>query len=190
MSQMKVSHPDVGELMLKVLSFNTPLQGQIRSSQTKAALHHYPVKASQQKLTMEVVFSSTAEYMAFQTYVRKSHQHANSGTNTPELNLWWPERGIENWSGVVLSIKGGDERFNSAPRAQIEFLLVDSLLSQKTFSASTAESFEKFFDTDIGTIEGILGKEGAAAFRPPSQAAINAGKTPDFIDTLLGNLRR
>ena len=157
MSLLKLSSPDVGTFSLHVTSFATPLRGQIESSQTKKAQHHYPRKAGQQNLTLQCVFPSTRNYMDFQAFVRRSHTNAVGTTSNPELAIWWPERGIEGWSGVITSIEAGDERFNHVPKANIEMLLVDSMLSQKTFASSFGESFLNFFNNDIGSPSEILG---------------------------------
>ena len=156
MSLLRLSSPDVGTFHLHVTSFSTPLQGQISTSQTKKAQHHYPRKAGQQKLMLQCVFPSTQNYMDFQKFVRTSHTNAIGTTSNPELSIWWPERGMEGWSGVVTSIEAGDERFNHVPKAQVDMLLVDSLLSQKTFASSYGGAFAQFFDNDIGNPSDII----------------------------------
>lgn len=157
MSLLKLSNSSVGTFNLHVTSFTTPLRGQIESSQTKKAQHHYPRKAGQQQLALQCVFPSTRNYMEFQTFVRRSHTNAIGTTLNPELSIWWPERGMDGWSGVITSIQAGDERFNHVPQAQIEMLLVDSMLSHKTFASSYAGAFSNFFDNDIGNPSDILG---------------------------------
>ena len=172
MSLLKLSNSSVGTFDLHVTSFTTPLRGQIESSQTKKAQHHYPRKAGQQQLVLQCVFPSTRNYMEFQTFVRRSHTNAIGTTSNPELSIWWPERGMDGWSGVITSIQAGDERFNHVPKAQVEMLLVDSMLSHKTFASSFAGAFSNFFNNDIGNPSDILG------FILPSLPAL--GPNPDF----------
>jgi hypothetical protein len=186
MSLLRLSNAEVGTFHLHVKSFNAPLQGQIQSSQTKRAKHHYPRKAGQQQLVLQCDFLSTKNYMDFQRFVRSSHTTAVGTTNNPEVNIWWPERGMEGWSGVITSIQAGDERFNSVPQAQIEILLVDSMLSQKTFASSYGETFSRFFDNDIGNPSDLLNFILPSLPRLPVGAL--GGRAQNIADQMLGGL--
>jgi len=150
MSLLKLSCPDVGDMSLKCTAFSSPLTGVMASSQTKHAMHHFPIKADQQNIQFDCVFRNWSEYRDFQDYIRKHQMRALTTVQNPEITLNWPERDIVNWSGVVSTIKAGDDRFNIAPKAQVNFLLVDSMLSQKTWTSSFGENFTKWFQTDIG----------------------------------------
>lgn len=142
--------PYVGSLDLKVIQFNSPLQGSFSTSQTKTARHHWPVKASQQHLQLQVQFSKWAEYEALQKFVRAHHLRSLKTVQYPEVTLYWPQRNIDNWTGLIRTLEAGDERFNIAPRAQLDIILIDSMLSTKTFSASMGESYTKWYNSDIG----------------------------------------
>ncbi|AVO24991.1 hypothetical protein KHQ84_gp051 [Rhodococcus phage Finch] len=159
MSTLRMTCPGVGTIDLHVLNFNSPMVGEMRTSQTKMAKHHYPIRASQQSLQLNVVFAGWAPYRAMQDFVRRHHVRAMQSVEQPEVNLWWPERGMNNWTGVIKEFLAGDERFNIAPKAQIELLLVDSMLSEKTWTSSFGEDFSKFFETDIG--------DPTAGYTPP-----------------------
>lgn len=142
--------PYVGVVDLNVTSFNSPLRGDMRSSQTKRAKHHFPIKSSQQSLQLQAIFTGWEKYRAMQDFVRKHHVRSLSTVESPEVTIYWPERGMDNWTGIIQDFKAGDERFNIAPRASIDILLVDSMLSQKTWTSSFGQGFDKFFETDIG----------------------------------------
>lgn len=135
---------------VRVTDFESPLTGTMASAQTKEQIHHYPIRADQQSLRMSLVFRSTEEWSRFQDFVRASHMWAVRTVENPEVTIYWPERGMVNWTGLITALRAGDQRFNHAPKAQIEFLLVDSMLSQKTWSSSFGDEFRKFFETDIG----------------------------------------
>lgn len=143
-----MSCPYVGVLDLKVLQFHSPMTGSFSSSQTKRARHHWPVKASQQALNLQVQFNGWPEYRSLQQFVRAHHVRSLGTVQYPEVTLYWPQRGINNWTGLIKLLQAGDERFNLAPKAQIELILIDSMLSDKTFTSSFGEDFAKFFESD------------------------------------------
>lgn len=149
MSAMTMTCANVGTLKLKVVSFNSPMRGDMRSSQTKHTKHHWPIKASQQAFQMTIQFNGWDEYRVFQDFIRKHHVRAANNAQNPEVVINFPARNINNWSGMVRQLSAGDQRFNIAPQAQIELILVDSMLSAKTFTSSFGEAFSKFFYTDI-----------------------------------------
>jgi hypothetical protein len=180
-----MSCPDVGWLDLKVNRFTTQLIGDMRSSQTKTALHHYPIKGAHQLLVMECIFSNWDEYRSVQEYVRRHQIRALRTVQQPEVVLYWPERGIENWSGVIKTIAAGDERFNVAPTSSLEIQLIDSMISQKTWTSSFGEDFGKFF-------ESAMNLEDPWIVPPPASNQPGAGTGTDgggsFFDDYLGGL--
>lgn len=153
MSRLRMSSPDIGSLDVKVTRFNTQLTGDMRSSQTKYALHHYPIKPSHLSLILEVVFNGWPEYRTMQEYVRNHHIRALRTVQQPEITLYWPERGIDNWSGVVKRMEAGDERFNPAPKSTLEILLIDSMIGEKTWTSSFGEDFSKFFEAAANLLD-------------------------------------
>jgi len=150
MSQLRMTCVGVGSIYVKVLSFNTPLRGKMRSEQTKTMLQHFPYKADQQSLQLQIVCNGWDEYRTLQDFVRGHHLGALPAARNPEVDLWWPERGMNHWTGFIKRMQAGDERFNIAPKATLEILLIDSLLSEKTWSSSLADPFEEMFGSDIG----------------------------------------
>ena len=178
MSTLRMTCPYVGTLELKVLQFNSPMVGSLASSQTKRARHHWPIKASQQSLQLQVQFNGWNEYKALQEYVRKHHLRSLLTVQYPEVTLYWPARNIDNWSGLILNLQAGDERFNIAPRATLQLLLIDSMLSKKTFTSSMAESTAKWEEVDIGN-------PGEPVLTPPSNPNPTV-PAPDPTDDWLG----
>lgn len=152
MSMMRMSCPYVGTLDLKILQFNSPAQSSFASNQTKTMRHHWPVKASQQSLSLQVQFNGWAEYNAMQEFVRTHHVRSLQTVQYPEVTVYWPARNIDNWTGLITKMEAGDERFNIAPRTNLSILLIDSMLSEKTFGSSWTmnDTFTKWWDLDIG----------------------------------------
>lgn len=145
MSLLRMYCAGAGTLWVKVVAFQSSLDGQIQASQTKQALHHYPRKASHQNITFQAVCSNKDELAALQNFVRRHQKYALTSPSNPEVVLWWPERGIRDWSGIIKRIEAGDKRFNPVPKVSFTVELVDSLLSKKTWWSSVAENFDKFF---------------------------------------------
>lgn len=187
MSFLRLSCATVGDFTLRVTQFSSSLTGAIVSSQTKYALHHFPIKADQQNMQFNVVFNGWPEYQRMQDYARKHMIRALTTVGNPEVVLNWPERNIVDWSGVIQTFRGGDERFNIAPKAQITLLLVDSMLSQKTWTSSFGEDYAKWFETDIGDIP-------VPDLRPPEPPPTTTPRPPNstdpgWLDWMLGRTR-
>lgn len=168
MSTLRMSCPYVGTVDVKVISFNSTVQGSFGSSQTKTMRHHWPVKASQQSLSLNIQFRNWYEYNQMQEYVRAHHLRSLLTVQYPEVTLYWPQRNIDNWTGLINKMEAGDERFNIAPRTTLNITLIDSMLSEKTFTSSMGESTAKWWETDIGN------PDPNNPFKPPSTA-----KPPD-----------
>lgn len=150
MSLLRMSCPYVGTIDLRVIQFNSPMVGTFSTSQTKQSRHHWPIKAAQAQLQLQVQFRNWDEYDRLQKFVRAHHKRSLLTVQYPEVTLYWPERNINNWTGLIQKLEAGDERFNIAPRAVIGVVLIDSMLSDKTFSASMGESYVKWYESDIG----------------------------------------
>lgn len=144
MSQMRMYCAGAGSLWVKVVGFQSSLDGQIQPSQTKQALHHYPRKATHQNVNFQLVCRDLEELRAVQGFIRRHQKYALTSPQRPEVVLWWPERGIENWSGIIKKVEGGDKRFNPVPKVSFTVDLVDSMLSRKTWWSSAADDFAKF----------------------------------------------
>lgn len=149
MSQMRMYSAGVGTLWVKVVSFNTSLDGTITPSQTKQALHHYPRRAAHQNISFQVVCRDATELATIQSFIRHHQRHALTSPANPEVVLWWPQRGIRDWSGIIKKVEAGGKRFSVAPKVSFTVDLVDSLLAEKTWWSSAADDFAKFFDNTI-----------------------------------------
>lgn len=122
---------------LNVTQFSSPIFGEISSAQTKSMAHHYPVRSNQPEVQFSVQFTSEVEFENFQRFVR-SHQQETLA-NATLLWLNWPERNIDNWTGVIRSFRAGGMRRNYAPQASFVVDLVDSMVSRRTMFASPAQ---------------------------------------------------
>lgn len=149
MSQMRMYCAGAGTLWVKVISFNSSLEGTITPSQTKQALHHYPRKATHQKVNFELVTSTGSEKQAIIDFIRRHQKYALTSPQKPEVMLWWPQRGIRNWSGIIKRVEAGSNRFSVASKVSFTVDLVDSLLSEKTWWGSVADDFDSYFDNAI-----------------------------------------
>ena len=153
MSEMRMYCAGVGTLWVKVVAFQSSLDGQIQPSQTKQALHHYPRKASHQSVSFQVVCRDKEELSTLQRFIRAHQKYALTSPENPEVVLWWPQRGINDWSGIIKKVEGGDKRFNPVPKVSFTVDLVNSLLSKKTWWSSVADDFSKFFGDTIQPAE-------------------------------------
>lgn len=114
---------------LNVIQFSSPIFGALSSAQTKTMAMHFPIRANQPEIQFDVIFPSENEYEQFQRFVRAHQQDALTNLNLLTLN--WPERNINNWTGVIKIFQSGGKRFNFAPRASFAVDLVDSMVSSR-----------------------------------------------------------
>lgn len=156
MSLCRVSTP-AGERNLKVVSFSTGVAGRLSSAQVRDMLVHFPIKYSQPTLTLEVVCRDSTELQGLQDLIRSSHKRLLQNGAASLFKFWWPERGMQNWTGIPLGCTAGDRRFNIAPKLSLQFLLVDSLLSQRTMDSSWGTAFDAIFGTEITVGGGAAG---------------------------------
>lgn len=172
MSQLALTNTRYGTRKLNVLSFNSPITGQLGAAQTKTRMQYFPIKALQPELQLDVIFRSEAEYQNFQRYVRDVQVDAQR-SGDPSVKLWWPERSIYNWTGIIKDFRAGGRRANYAPRAQFVIELVDSLVSERTNVSSLASSWQEVFgvNTPGGVLSSVIGAVGAtveALLQPPA----------------------
>ena len=147
---------------LNVTSFSSPIFGSMSSAQTREMEMHFPIKAIQPELKLDVIFSSEEDYENFQRFVRGHHQRVLFNPN-PTNVVWlnWPERGIDSWTGVIKAFKAGGERFVFAPRASFIVDLIDSMVSSRTDISSTGTSWKAIYGEGMGP---------GAVLAPPTQA--------------------
>lgn len=154
MSQMLVRTTYAGQRSLNVLRFSSPIFGTMVGAQTKRMAVWFPIKTQQPEIEFEVIFNSVAAYNDFQQFVRITQLNGLVNDGDPGVTLWWPQRGILNWTGVIKNFVGGGKRFVYAPRALFTVDLVDSLVSRRT----TVNSIAPIFDTvyGLGMADGLL----------------------------------
>lgn len=134
----------------KVMEFSSDLSSNINSVQTQRALHHFPFKVTQPSLSMTLQMRGQVEATFFQTLVRLSQ--AKALTESSLVNLFWPQRGIMDWRGVILSVQVGERVGQTAPIIMIEFLLVDSHISERTWTSSAGSDFDQIYAGEIPDI--------------------------------------
>jgi len=140
---------------LNCLQFSAPIVSSISSVQTRESQRHYPVKVNQHTADFLVQFSNEKDYEDFQQFVRDNQVDALQNGRTPGVQLWWPERNINNWTGVIKGpFKVGGMRFNPSPRAEFTVDLIDSMVSTKTFVSSMAATFQTIWGW--GSPDGFL----------------------------------
>lgn len=148
MSQLRLYNTQASWL-LNVMSFSSPLTANFNSVQVKKMQHHFPIKVSQNDLQLSVMFSSEKDFESFQRFVRAHQQDAIATGRLVTLN--WPERNINNWTGIIRKFVAGNQRFNYAPRAQFNVDLVDSMVSQRTeLAAVGANLWQSIFGVGMG----------------------------------------
>lgn len=159
MSQLRLTNTRWGTRNLNVVAFSSPITGMIESAQTRTLEHHFPFKALQPELELEVVFRSEREYEDFQIWVRNVQLDSQTNAISPGVTVWWPQRSIYNWTGLIKAFRAGGERHNYVPRAKFTIDLVDSLVSARTTLPSLGSNFEEIYG--INTPGGVLGSPSA-----------------------------
>ena len=149
MSQLRVTFPADGDFYLNVLTFTSPVFGEMNSAQTKHQIQYFPIKVLQPEIRFEVIFPNEKTYEQFQKCVRTNQVNAQSDTN-PGVTLNWPERNIKDYTGLITGFKAGGMRRNYTPRAQFVVELVDSMVSSKFTMSSISPSMI----TGLGSIFG------------------------------------
>lgn len=158
MSKLTLSTSD-RQYQLNVLSFSSPLYGTISSAQTRYQEQHFPIKALQPDLSLDVIFRNEQDYEDFQRFVRNHQLDAQANANLVTVNF--PARNIDNYTGMIKQFKAGGMRYNFAPRASFQVDLVDSLLSTRTEVSTISTLFTDI--VGVGTSTGVLAPPTAAA---------------------------
>lgn len=157
---------------MNVLSFTAPLFGNVSTVQTKTMQQHFPVRANQPNIQFSVIFTSEKEFKEFGEFIRELHVHDLDASINSKVgvNLWWPEREIDNWTGIIKNFEAGAHKGNWAPRATFSVDLVDSWVSRKTSMASFGSSFSSIFEDSPLTrlfLQGFAGFIEDAFLRLP-----------------------
>lgn len=155
MSKLVLSSRGLGKSWeLNCLNFNSPTVASIASVQTRAMMRHFPVKVNQPAIDLLVQFPNEPEFEEFQEFIRKTHREAQVNARYPGVNLWWPERGINNWTGIIRNFRAGGMRRNYSPRATISVDLIDSAVAKRSFISSWAT--EWWTIAGYGSPDGVL----------------------------------
>lgn len=132
----------------------------MNSGQTKTQIQYFPIKAFQPELVCNVIFASENDWQNWQTWARTNMVNAQNSNNTgsPGVTLNWPERNINNWIGIIPSIKAGGMRRNYTPRTRVEFQLVTSLVSNLAIFASFGSAWQGIFGSTVvgSTLDSIF----------------------------------
>jgi hypothetical protein len=142
---------------LNVVSFSSPINGQINTSQVNKMAIHFPIKVVQPTLDLSVQFFSESDYNSFQVFVRNHQQQVLAAPSATTLvTLSWPERNIIAWSGVIKEFRAGGQRANFAPRASFTVDTAQNMVSQVNWTlGSTAAPFSTIFGEGMG-VDSVL----------------------------------
>lgn len=163
MSKLRLTNSRWGSRDLNVISFSSPVSGMMDSAQTRTLEHHFPIKALQPELELEVAFRSEADWEDFQLWVRNVQIDTQLNAISPGVTVWWPQRSIYNWTGVIKAVRAGGMRFNFSPRAKFIIDLVDSMVSSRTSLSSIGSNIEEIWG--VNTPGGVL--DSNALITPP-----------------------
>jgi hypothetical protein len=154
MSQLVIRTTYAGQFTMNVLQFSAPMFGTMMSAQTKKKVVYFPIKAQQPQLELDVIFASIADYLGFQAFVRATQLNALNNDIEPGITLWWPQRNITNWTGLIRGFQGGLDRFTYAPRARFTVDLIDCFVSTRITVASQAPLFDTVYG--LGSPDGVF----------------------------------
>ena len=164
MSQLRVSGVGQSDFYLNVLSFDSPVFGEMNSGQARSAIQYYPIKAYQPELSCEVIFPSEVIWQAWQIWSRQNMINAQTaGTSNGSVSLNWPERSINDWTGIICATKAGGRRANYTPRTTVQFQLVISLVSTLGTFAAVGNAISGLTSGAVsgagangGTLDGVM----------------------------------
>jgi hypothetical protein len=147
MSQLLLAN-NAANWKLNVTQFNSPIYNEVSTSQTKLMAMHFPIRCNQPEIQFNVQFRSENEYENFQRFVRAHQQDALQHANL--VSLSWPERNINNWTGVIKKFRAGGMRFNFAPTATFTVDLVDSMVSSRMELVSEGLLWQTIYGAGMG----------------------------------------
>lgn len=174
---------------MNVIAFSSPIFGSIGGAQTKRAMQWYPIKANQPEIQFDVQFASEMDYEKFWKFVRESQQlslNAGGGSGNPlneMVRLNWPERNINNWSGLITEFEAGGQRANPVPQAQFTVFLFDSFVSRYTEIATFPANFYNSFGYIAQGFRNLIPNPYNFQLPtiPGSQLALSQGLGPNTV---------
>lgn len=155
MSQLQILTNNFGNFRLNVIAFSSPIFGSINGTQTKKQMQWYPIKSNQPEIEFEVQFASEKDYETFQEFVQNSQKWSLNAPR-PMVHLNWPERNINNWSGIITQFEAGGRRADPAPKAKFTVYLFDNFIAQYTEMASLAPTFSKGLNIVMGGFQRLI----------------------------------
>lgn len=171
------------QFRLNVTQFRSPMSAQINSVQTKKMLQHFPIRAGQPDINFTVKFSSQDEKHAFSAFVRDHQLNVQSHGYDGRVNLWWPERNIEDWTGFIVEYKVMERGVRDpAPSVTFGVSLVDSLMSEVTKISSFGASFLRVLGVQIPDYRGDWSKDDILVppVRPSSDSSGTNSPSPYY----------
>lgn len=128
----------------KVNEFSSDLTSSINSVQTRTAQQHFPFKNDQSSLSLALQMRDQEEAKIFQSLVRLSQVDALGAANM--ANFFWPQRGMMDWKGAIMSIQSGERVAQTSPIIVIDVMLVESMISSRTWASSIPPEFKDIYE--------------------------------------------
>lgn len=156
MSQLRIRTKGFKEIKLNVVSFMSPIFASTSSTQTQSSQQHHPIRTQQPNIRFDVQFNSQKAFEEWQTFVRSIQLKLLKGKDPNDVavvTLWWPERDIRNWQGIIKDAEGGAERFKWAPFTVVEVELTKGIVAQ---GSALAFSFASDFDSIFGGVQNTI----------------------------------
>lgn len=155
MSQLLLTAAGQDSFSMNVLSMNSPISGEMNSAQTKGQVQWFPIKAMQPEIQFNVIFPTERDWETWQVWGRENMlnaQLANTTSGNVGVTLDWPQRSVQQWSGILTKVNAGGRRFNVAPRATFIIELVNSLVSNSTtFGSFGTTAWQAIFGAGANT---------------------------------------
>lgn len=167
MSKLYIRTTYAGIFALNCTEFSSPMFGTMMGAQTRTEMVYFPIKVQQPDIEFTVVFANINDYLGFQAFARVTQVNGLHNNLEPGITMWWPERNILNWTGVIRNFIGGLNRFTYAPMAKFTVDLVDSFTSVRTQIASTAPIFDTIYGWGIP--DGVMVLPGGTTAPTVSQ---------------------
>jgi hypothetical protein len=184
MSQLIVTAPSQDPFYMNVLSMSSPVFGEMNSAQTKSQVQWFPIKAMQPEIQFNVIFPTENEWEDWQVFCRTNmvnSQGTNNTTGNAGVTLNWPQRSINEWSGLITKTNAGGRRFNVAPRATFVVQLVNSLVSNSTnFGSFGVSMWQAIFGAGSNTDTLLQLPEALAS-------SLSSGRLNQQSGTVAGN---
>jgi hypothetical protein len=133
---------------LNITQFRSVMNATITSVQTRPMLQHFPVRCGQPDVQFTALFASQADRQYFQYFVR-DHQVNSQTDNDGTVKLWWPERNINNWTGFITDWHAVERRFTTAQAVTFGVLLVDSMMSTRTYVSSYTNGWQSIWGPQV-----------------------------------------